>query len=40
MPKYSPSKLGLSIVVGLVIALAVAHRPLTAPLPDTIDSPT
>jgi creatinine amidohydrolase len=37
MRQYSLSKLGLSAAVGLAIAMAVAHRPLTAPLPATID---
>jgi creatinine amidohydrolase len=37
MRKASLSKLGASLAVGLVIAFAVANRPLTAPLPDTID---
>lgn len=37
MRHVSLVKLGLSAAVGLAIALAVAHRPLTAPLPDTID---
>src|SRR4029079_11849848 len=37
MRKASLSKLGASLAVGLVIAFTVANRPLTAPLPDTID---
>lgn len=37
MRSISLPKLGVSAVVGLAIAVAVAHRPLTAPLPDTIE---
>jgi creatinine amidohydrolase/Fe(II)-dependent formamide hydrolase-like protein len=37
LPRRFPAlKLALSAVVGLVIALAVAQRPLTAPLPNTV----
>jgi len=35
--RFAPWKLGLSILVGLVIAGAVVGRPLTAPLPSTIN---
>src|SRR6202521_368450 len=35
--RFSPRKLALSGVAGLAIALAVAQRPLTAPLPDTVE---
>jgi creatinine amidohydrolase len=34
--RLSALKLALSAVVGLVVALAVAQRPLTAPLPNTV----
>jgi len=37
MSRYSVSKLGLSATVGVALALLVAHRPLTAPLPNTVD---
>lgn len=37
MRYVSIPKLGLSAAVGLAIAFTVAQRPLTAPLPDTID---
>lgn len=36
MRRLSLQKLGLSAVVGAAIAFAVTHRPLTAPLPDTL----
>jgi creatinine amidohydrolase len=35
--RFSAVKLALSAVVGLAIALAVVQRPLTAPLPDTVE---
>src|SRR5262245_36264876 len=35
--RLSLPKLGLSLAVATAIVLAVAHRPLTAPLPDTVD---
>ena len=35
--RFSPRKLALSGVAGLAIAFAVAQRPLTAPLPDTVE---
>jgi creatinine amidohydrolase len=35
--RFAPWKLGLSVLVGLVIAGAVVGRPLTAPLPGTIN---
>jgi creatinine amidohydrolase/Fe(II)-dependent formamide hydrolase-like protein len=35
--RYSPGKLALAGVAGLVLALAVVQRPLTAPLPDTVE---
>src|ERR1700716_1848641 len=34
---FSPSKLAISVLAGLAIALTVVNRPLTAPLPNTID---
>ncbi|HEY4821460.1 MAG TPA: creatininase family protein, partial [Xanthobacteraceae bacterium] len=37
MRYFSPSKLGISALAGLAIALTVVNRPLTAPLPNTID---
>jgi len=37
MLKVSLPKLGISVAAGVLIALAVANRPLTAPLPATID---
>lgn len=37
MLKVSLPKLGISVAAGVLIALAVAHRPLTAPLPATVD---
>jgi len=37
MRYFSVSKLGISALAGLVIALTVVNRPLTAPLPNTID---
>jgi creatinine amidohydrolase len=37
MRKFSLPKLGISVAIGLAIAFVVANRPLTAPLPDTID---
>src|ERR1700687_2642717 len=35
--RFSARKLALAGVAGLAIALAVAQRPLTAPLPDTVE---
>jgi creatinine amidohydrolase len=35
--RFSTRKLALAGVAGLAIALAVANRPLTAPLPDTVE---
>ena len=35
--RFSARKLALARVAGLAIALAVASRPLTAPLPDTVE---
>src|ERR1700688_2481035 len=35
--RFSTSKLALSCVVGLTVALVVTQRPLTAPLPDTVE---
>jgi creatinine amidohydrolase len=35
--RFAARKLALSGVVGLAIALAVSQRPLTAPLPDTVE---
>src|ERR1700730_18163294 len=35
--RFSARKLALAGVAGLAIALAVASRPLTAPLPDTVE---
>jgi creatinine amidohydrolase len=35
--QFSARKLALAGVAGLAIALAVANRPLTAPLPDTVE---
>lgn len=35
--RYSLYKLALAGIVGLAIALAISQRPLTAPLPDTIE---
>ena len=35
--RFSARKLALAGVAGLAIALAVANRPLTAPLPDTVE---
>src|SRR6202521_971595 len=35
--RYSPRKLALAGVAGVAIALALAQRPLTAPLPDTVE---
>jgi creatinine amidohydrolase/Fe(II)-dependent formamide hydrolase-like protein len=37
MRYFSPSKLVISVLAGLAIALTVVNRPLTAPLPNTID---
>jgi creatinine amidohydrolase len=35
--RFSALKLALTAIVGLAIALAVVQRPLTAPLPDTVE---
>src|SRR3984957_15599686 len=35
--RYSTRKLAISAVAGLAIAFALAQRPLTAPLPDTVE---
>src|ERR1700704_6718085 len=37
MRYFSPSKVGISALAGLAIALTVVNRPLTAPLPNTTD---
>src|SRR5229473_7140987 len=35
--RFSTSKLALTCVIGLTVALVVTQRPLTAPLPDTVE---
>src|SRR5580704_14208843 len=35
--RFSALKLALTAIVGLAIALAIVQRPLTAPLPDTVE---
>jgi creatinine amidohydrolase len=35
--RYSPGKLALAAAAGLAIALMIVQRPLTAPLPDTVE---
>src|SRR3954464_14391008 len=37
MRYFSAGKLGISALAGLAIALTVVNRPLTAPMPNTID---
>lgn len=37
MRHFSAAKLGISAAAGIAIALLVVNRPLTAPLPNTVE---